>query len=42
MTGAVEVGKVAHFDTAEGKSLEFKCRAGAQAMSANMLIRVAY
>ena len=42
MTGAVEVGKVAHFDTAEGKSVEFKCRAGAQAMSANMLIRVAY
>ena len=28
MTVAVEVGKVAHFDTAEGKSLEFKCQAG--------------
>jgi len=33
MTVAVEVGKVAHFDTAEGKSLEFKCQAGAHVMS---------
>jgi hypothetical protein len=41
MTVAVEVGKVAHFDT-EGKSLEFKCQAGAQAMIATMIIRVAY
>ena len=42
MTVAVEVGKVAHFDTAEGKSLEFKCQAGAQVMSVNVLDRVAY
>jgi hypothetical protein len=42
MTVPVEVGKVAHFDTAEGKSLEFKCQAGAQAMSVNVLNRVAY
>jgi len=33
MTVAVEVGKVAHFDTAEGKSLEFKCQGGAHVMS---------
>ena len=33
MTVAVEVGKVAHFDTAEGKSLEFNCQAGAHVMS---------
>ena len=42
MTVAVEVGKVAHFDTAGGKSLEFKCQAGAQVMSVNELNRVAY
>ena len=42
MTVAVEVGKVAHFDTAEGKSLEFKCQAGAQVMIVNVLNRVAY
>ena len=42
MTVAVEVGKVAHFDTAEGKSLEFKCQAGAQVMTVNVLNRVAY
>jgi hypothetical protein len=41
MTVAVEVGKVAHFDT-EGKSLEFKCQAGARAMTATMINRVAY
>ena len=28
MTVAVEVGKVARLDTAEGKSLEFKCQPG--------------
>jgi hypothetical protein len=33
MTIAVESGKAAHLDTAEGKSLEFKCQAGAHAMS---------
>src|SRR5208283_2692576 len=33
MTVAVEVGKVAHFDTAEGKSLEFKCQARPHVMS---------
>ena len=41
MTVAVEVGKVARFDT-EGKSLEFKCQTGAQAMIATMINRVAY
>jgi hypothetical protein len=41
MTVAVEVGKVAHFDT-EGKSLEFKCQAGARAMTATIINRVAY
>lgn len=39
---AVEVGKTAHLDTAEGKSLEFKCKAGAQAMSIEALNRAAY
>jgi hypothetical protein len=33
MTVAVESGKVAHLDTAEGKSAEFKCQVGAHAMS---------
>jgi hypothetical protein len=33
MTVAVEPGKNAYLDTAEGQSLEFKCQAGAQAMS---------
>ena len=33
MTVAVESGKTAYLDTAEGKSLEFKCQAGAQLMS---------
>jgi hypothetical protein len=33
MTVAVEAGKAAHLDTAEGKSLEFKCQAGAHVMS---------
>jgi hypothetical protein len=33
MTVAVESGKTAYLDTVEGKSLEFKCQAGAQAMS---------
>ena len=42
MTVAVEVGKVAQFNVAEGKSLEFKCEAGAQAMSVDLLNRVAY
>lgn len=28
----VEVGKIAYFDTVDGKSMEFKCLAGAQAM----------
>ncbi len=38
MTVAVEGDKVAHFDTAEGKSLEFKCQAGAQAMSVTVTV----
>ena len=41
MTVVVEVGKTAHLDTAEGKSLEFKCQAGAQAMSIEVLNRAA-
>ena len=35
LTIAVEVGKAAHLDV-EGKSLEFKCQAGAQVMSINV------
>jgi hypothetical protein len=41
MTIAVEVGKTAHLDTAEGKSLEFQCQARAQAMSIEVLNRAA-
>jgi hypothetical protein len=36
MTVAVEADKAVHLDTAEGKSLEFKCQAGAQVMSINV------
>ena len=43
MTVAVEVGKTVHLDTAaEGKSLEFKCHAGARAMSIEVSNRAAY
>lgn len=33
VTVAVEAGKVAHLDTVAGKSLGFKCQAGATSMS---------
>jgi hypothetical protein len=33
MTVAIDSGKAAQIDTAEGKSLVFKCQTGAQAMS---------
>jgi hypothetical protein len=33
MTVAVDAGKSAHLATAEGKSLDFKCQAGAHVMS---------
>jgi hypothetical protein len=33
MMVAVESGKAAHLDTADGKSLEFKCQAEANVMS---------
>ena len=36
MTVAVEADKAVHLDTAEGKSLEFKCQAGAQVMTINV------
>jgi hypothetical protein len=36
MTVAVEADKAVHLDTAEGKSLEFNCQAGAQVMSINV------
>ena len=36
MTVAVEADKAVHLDTAEGKSLELKCQAGAQVMSINV------
>jgi hypothetical protein len=36
MMVAVEADKAVHLDTAEGKSLEFKCQAGAQVMSINV------
>ena len=42
LTIAVEVGKTAHLDAAAGKSLDFKCQAGAQAMSIEVLNRAAY
>ena len=41
MTVAVEADKAVHLDT-EGKSLEFKCQAGAQVMSIEVLKRAAY
>ena len=37
MTVAVEVGKAARLDTAEGKSLEFKCQPGGQEMSIDII-----
>jgi len=37
MTVAVEVGKAAHLDTAEGKSVEFKCQPGGQEMSIEII-----
>jgi hypothetical protein len=37
MTVAVEVGKAARVDTAEGKSLEFKCQPGGQEMSIDVI-----
>lgn len=42
MTVAVEADKTAHLDTAEGKSLEFKCQDGAQTMRIEVLNRTAY
>lgn len=42
MTVAVEADKTAHLDTAEGKSLEFNCQAGAQTMRIEVLNRTAY
>jgi hypothetical protein len=36
LTVAVEADKAVHLDTAEGKSLELKCQAGAQVMSINV------
>ena len=37
MTVAVEVGKAAHLDTAEGKSVDFKCLPGGQEMSIEVI-----
>ena len=37
VTVAVEVDKAAHLDTAEGKSLEFKCQPGGQEMSIDVI-----
>jgi hypothetical protein len=42
ITVAVESGKAAHLDTAEGKSVEFKCQAGAHVMSIEVLGHGAY
>jgi hypothetical protein len=42
MTLAVDVGKTAHIDTADGKSLEFKCQAGARAMNIEVSNRAAH
>jgi hypothetical protein len=36
MTVAVEADKAVHLDTAEGKSVEFRCQAGAQVMTINV------
>ena len=38
---AVDAGKVARFDSAEGKSLEFVCKADAQGMTAATIDRTA-
>jgi hypothetical protein len=38
---AIDPTKSARFDTAGGKSLEFTCQAGAQAMSVRVLDRLA-
>jgi hypothetical protein len=37
ITVAVQPGKAAHLDTAEGKSVQFKCQAGAHVMSVEVL-----
>jgi hypothetical protein len=42
MTVAVESGKTAHFDTAAGKGLDFKCQPGAKRMSIDVSDLAAY
>src|SRR6202040_4079030 len=42
MMVAVEADKTVQLDTAEGKSLEFKCQAGAQVMSINVSNQATY
>jgi hypothetical protein len=42
ITVAVHPGKAAHLDTAEGKSVQFKCQAGAHVMSVEVLDHGAY
>src|SRR5438552_13993418 len=37
ITVAVQPGKAAHLDTAEGKSVQFKCQGGAHVMSVEVL-----
>jgi hypothetical protein len=38
---AVDAGRTARFDAAEGRSLQFACKAGARAMTASAVDRVA-
>jgi hypothetical protein len=42
MMVAVEADKAVQLDTAEGKSLEFKCQVGAQVMSINVSNQATY
>jgi hypothetical protein len=42
VTVAVEAGKAAQLDTAEGRTLEFKCQGGAHVMSVDASNQVTY
>jgi hypothetical protein len=42
VTVAIEAGKAARLDTAEGKTLEFKCQGGAHAMSVDASNQATY
>jgi len=42
VTVAIEAGKAAQLDTAEGRTLEFKCQGGAHVMSVDTSNQVTY